>query len=309
MAVVTGVPIDQGIVFGKPGTRFGPRAIREASTSSRAFFSASPEHTQVDVDTHVALRVKNDPNVVDIGDLDIDPTDIMRTTEFVIQGVAGIVKRGGLPVVLGGDHYIAYPSFEGFVLGMAERKSNPRLGYLHIDTHSDFRDEYVGGGRYNHGTAARRVSENRALSYKNMAWLGLNGRVLDAGSYRLYRKHRLKMLTAQMIRERGVREVVREAMDAVASDTDAVYVSIDIDVVNGSEAPGTGAPVFSGIQAREFIEMMEILGSYDVIKAVDLCEVSPPLDAPGIRTADLAVSGLLGLLERKIFDRVRLEED
>ena len=133
--------------------------------------------------------------------------------------------------------------------------------------------------------------------------------MLDAGSYRLYRKHQLKMLTARMIRERGVGEVVREAMEAVASHTDGVYVSIDIDVVNCSEAPGTGAAVFSGIRAQEFLDMMEILGGYDVIKAVDLCEVSPPLDAPGVKTADLAVSGLLGLLERKIFDRVRLEDD
>ncbi len=309
MAVVMGVPIDQGIVFGKPGTRYGPRAMRESSTSSRAFFAASPEHTQVDIDTNVALRVKDAPSLVDVGDADIDPTDIMKTTEAVVRGVADITRRGGMPVVLGGDHYIAYPSFEGFVRGMTERRSNPRVGYLHVDTHSDFRDEYVGGGRYNHGTAARRVSESPALSYKNMAWLGLNGPVLDAGSYRLYRQHSLKMLTARMIRERGAREVVREAMDAVASETDGVYVSIDIDVVNGADAPGTGASVFAGIEAREFLEIMEVLGSYEVIKAVDLCEVSPPLDTPGHRTADLAVSGLLTLLERKVFDRVTLGPD
>jgi arginase len=306
MAVVTGVPIDQGIVFGKPGTRFGPRAMRESSTASRAFFSASPEHTQVDIDTNVALRVKDAPSLVDVGDVDIDPTDIMKTTDAVVRAVADVTRRGGMPVVLGGDHYIAYPSVEGFVRGMAERRSNPRVGYLHIDTHSDFRDEYVGGGRYNHGTAARRVSESPALSYRNMAWLGLNGPVLDAGSYRLYRQHRLKMLTARMIRERGVRDVVREAMDAVASETDGVYVSIDIDVVSGADAPGTGASVFTGIQAREFLEIMEELGTHDIIKAVDLCEVSPPLDTPGLRTADLAVSGLLTLLERKVFERVTL---
>jgi arginase family enzyme len=309
MAVVTGVPIDQGIVFGKPGTRFGPRAIRESSTASRAFFAASPENTQVDVDTHVALHVKDAPSLADIGDVDIDPTDIMKTTQSVIQTVADITRRGGMAVVLGGDHYIAYPSFEGFVRGLTVRKPAPRVGYLHIDTHSDFRDEYVGGGRYNHGTAARRVSESRALSYKNMAWLGLSGSVLDAGSYRLYRQHRLKMLTARMIRERGVREVVREAMEAVAADTDAVYVSIDIDVVNGGEAPGTGASVFTGILAREFLEIMEVLAGYEVIQAVDLCEVSPPLDTPGVRTADLAVSGLLTLLERKVFERVTLDSD
>jgi arginase family enzyme len=127
MAVVTGVPIDQGIVFGKPGTRFGPRAMRESSTSSRAFFAASPEHTQVDIDTNVALRVKDAPSLVDVGDVDIDPTDIMKTTDAVVRAVADVTRRGGMPVVLGGDHYIAYPSFEGFVRGMAERGSNPRV--------------------------------------------------------------------------------------------------------------------------------------------------------------------------------------
>ena len=78
--------------------------------------------TTVDVDTHVALRLRDDPKIVDIGDFDIDPTDIMKTTRAVVDGVAGIVKRGGFPVVLGGDHYIAYPCFEGFVKGMLERK-------------------------------------------------------------------------------------------------------------------------------------------------------------------------------------------
>ena len=100
------------------------------------------EHTWVDVDTGVALRLKDRLDLVDVGDFDIDPTDIMKTTWSVVAGVEGIVKRGGLPVVLGGDHYIAYPCFEGFVRGMSERKENLRVGYLHVDTHSDFRFEY-----------------------------------------------------------------------------------------------------------------------------------------------------------------------
>jgi agmatinase len=305
MTVVTGVPIDQGIVLAKPGARFGPRAIREASIFPRAIYAAHTEHTGIDIDTEEALRLKDDLNLVDVGDLEVDPTDIMKTTEAVIRGVADIVERGGRPVVLGGDHYVAYPSFEGFVRGMAGRKSNPRLGYLHIDSHADFRDQYgTIGGRYNHSTAARRVSENRAVSYKNMAWMGLNGRILDADMYRMYKTHRLKMLSARVIQERGAHEVVREAMEAVASDTDAVYVTIDIDVVNGSEARGTGAPVFLGITAREFLEMMEALSQYEIISAIDLCEVSPPLDATG-STADLAVAGLLTLLKPRFFDTVK----
>jgi arginase family enzyme len=128
MTVVAGVPIDQGIITAKPGTRFGPRAIREASLMPRGVLAANVEHTWVDVDTGVALRLKDRLDLVDVGDFDIDPTDIMKTTTSVVTGVEQIVKRGGRPVVLGGDHYIAYPCFEGFVRGMSERKENLRVG-------------------------------------------------------------------------------------------------------------------------------------------------------------------------------------
>ena len=303
MTVVAGVPIDQGIITAKPGTRYGPRAIREASQAPRGVLAANVEHTWVDVDTNVALRLKDRLDLVDVGDFDIDPTDIMKTTWSVVAGVEAIVKRGGLPVVLGGDHYIAYPCFEGFVRGMSERKENLRVGYLHVDTHSDFRFEYGPLGRYNHATSARRVSENRAASYRNMAWLGLNGSVLDAEMYRTFKRERLKMVTAKMIREQGAAAAVRQVMETVASGVDAVYVTVDIDVVNGSEARGTGAPVFAGIEARTFLEMMEVLSTYDIIRSIDLCEVAPGLDPAGT-TADLAVAGLLTLLERRLFDRV-----
>jgi agmatinase len=303
--VVAGVPIDQGIITAKPGTRFGPRAVREASTMPRAILRANAEHTWVDVDTGVALRLRDELHLVDVGDYDIDPTDIMKTTEGVIRGVEAIVRQGGRPVTLGGDHYIAYPCFEGFVRGMSARQEGLRVGYLHVDTHSDFRFEYGPVGRYNHATAARRVSESPALASRNMAWLGLNGSVLDAEMYRTVKAQRLKMLTARMVRARGVKAAVAEVMEAVASGVDAVYVTVDIDVVNASEARGTGAPVFGGLDAQTFLEMMEALGTYDVIRAIDLCEVAPNLDPSGT-TADLAVAGLLAILERRLFDRVDL---
>jgi agmatinase len=87
----------------------------------------------------------------------------MKTTESVTQGVAEVVTRGGFPVVMGGDHYVAYPSFEGFARGMAERKENARLGFIHIDVHTDFNDNNSLGRRYHHGTMVRRISENPAI--------------------------------------------------------------------------------------------------------------------------------------------------
>ena len=306
MAVIAGVPMDLGIVFARMGARLGPRGIREVSLQSRAQAQGFPEQIMVDIDTKVALRIKREPLIGDIGDFTIYPTDLAKTTESIKQGVLQIVQRGGFPVVLGGGHYVPYPCFEGFALGIAERKSKPRLGYLHIDSHTDFWDELGTGGRYNHATAVRRISENQTISYKNMAWVGLNGTTLDADQYRLLRNHKLKMLSSKDIRERGIAEVLKEAIEAVASDVDAVYVSIDIDVVDGSHSPGTTAVVFGGITALEFMEMMEILREYPIIKAVDLCEVSPLYDSSG-RTVRLAASGLITLLRSQLFDVVDLD--
>lgn len=303
MTVIAGVPIDQGVVTARPGARYGPRGIREASLMLRGAYEVASDHTLMDVDTGVFLRPKETPNLGDIGDFQINPTNIADTTETVIQGVSEIVKRGGFPVVLGGDHYVAYPSFAGFSQGMAERKSNLRLGYLHIDSHPDFRDRHGIGGKYTHGTQVRRLSESTVITYKNMAWLGLNGSVLDPAQHSIFKSQSMKVLSAKVVREKGVADVVREAMEVVADGTDAVYVSVDIDVVDGSYSPGTGAVVFRGINAIEFLDMMEVLGTYDVVGAVDLCEVSPPLDAEG-RTTHLAASGLLGMLAPRLFDTV-----
>ena len=252
MAVVAGIPMDHGVVLTRTGTRYGPRAIREASLFYRAVQEAGVEQTAVNVDTKVAQRLKERPNLVDMGDLTVYPQDIMKTTESISAWVNEIVQRGALPVLLGGDHYLTYPAFEGFAQGIAERKPGARLGHVHIDSHTDFRDAYAGLGRYNHGTCVRRLSENPMIDYANMAWVGLNGSILDADTYRIYRSHGLRMISANNIRERGIREAIEEAVEAAADGSDAVYVSIDIDVVDSAYAPGTGVPVFEGITARDF---------------------------------------------------------
>ena len=306
MVVVAGVPIDQGVVTARNGARFGPRGIREASMSLRGAYEVASEHTLREPDSDLWLRPKEAPSFGDIGDFHVNPTDIRDTTKTVIEGVSDIVKRGGMPVILGGDHYVAYPGFAGFARGMSERRSNPRLGYLHIDSHPDFRDRHGVGGKYTHGTQVRRLSEDTTISYKNMAWVGLNGAVIDPAQHRIFDKEGMKVMSAKVVREQGPAEVVRQAMEVVADSADAVYVSIDIDVVDGSFAPGTGAAVFTGITTDEFIGITDALSGYDVIAAVDMCEVSPPLD-PMNRTVFLAANGLLSVLTPKLLDVVDVD--
>jgi len=305
-AIVSGVPIDNGIFSGRPGARFGPRAIREASLHNRVGYDLSPENTRVDIESGLGTRLKGPPKLADIGDFNIYPTDLMKTTESVKQGVHEVVKRGGFSVVMGGDHYVAYPSFEGFAKGMAERKEGLRLGYIHIDAHSDFGDGNSLGGRYHHGTMVRRISENPIISYKNLAWVGLNSS-LTIDQHRLKRTNNLKMLTSKHVRERGIAEIIREAMDVAADGVDAVYLSIDIDVIDAHESHGTGFPEFGGITTSEFLEAMQILGSFKALGAIDLCEVAPGWDSSG-QTVQIASAGMLKLLHPWIFDTVEISE-
>ena len=206
MAVVAGVPIDNAIPTGRVGARFGPRAIREMSMRGRPIMESVEDKTRIDVDTGIGLRLKDDPAVADLGDFNIYPTDLMKTTESVIQGMTEVTRQGAFPVVMGGDHYVAYPSFEGFARGFAERNPNARLGYIHLDSHTDFYDALgPGGGRYNHGTCVRRISENPIISLKNMAWVGLSGTGLSLDQYRLRRDHNLRMLTSKDVPRAGHR--------------------------------------------------------------------------------------------------------
>ena len=307
MAVVAGVPIDNAIVYVRQGTRFGPRAIREWSMLTRERYETTKDKTQFDIVTEKGLRLKDRPNIVDFGDFNISSTDLMYTTKSVIDGMREVVKRGAFVLVLGGDHYVAYPSFEGFAKGMAERKDSLRLGYIHLDSHTDFNDELGNaGGRYNHGTCVRRISENSLVSWKNMAWVGLN-KGLTSDQLRLRRKHGLKMITERDIRERGIQQVMQEAMDVAADGTDAVYVSVDIDIVAGRDSPGSGVTETKGISGMDFLTAMEMLRDYDKLGALDLCEVAPNWD-PGMLTVMLSTEGVMKVLEPYLFDQVEFTE-
>ena len=115
--------------------------------------------------------------------------------------------------------------------------------------------------------------------------------MLTIDQSRLYREHNLNMLTSQHIREMGIEDAMKRAMEVAADGVDAVYVSVDIDVVDASESPGTGAPEFEGILARDFLRIMDMLSEYEAIGAIDLCEVAPNLDDTG-RTVLLARMGM-----------------
>ena len=176
------------------------------------------------------------------------------------------------------------------------------MGFIHIDAHTDFGDSNSLGGRYYHGTMARRISENPMIDYKNLAWVGLNSpATLD--QFDLKRNHNLKMTIAQNVRDRGIVAIMNDAMETASDGVDAVYVSIDIDVIDAHESTGTVSTEFHGVTTNEFFEAMDMRTKFDMLGAFDLCEVSPEWDPSG-QTVRIATSGILKILAPILLETV-----
>ena len=301
---VVGAPFDASITVGRPGARYGPRAIREASCHYTAFYYSIPNRTIVDLENHTVLRIPDPLRLFDLGDADCYPLDIMATTRSIAVAVRSVVEKGVLPIVLGGDHYVAYPAFMGAAEGVAAKHPKAKIGYVHVDSHTDLFDELVSGGRFNHGTAARRISELPMVSVPHMVWIGMNGRFVSLEQYEFTRRNNLRILTSADVNGPDGEEKVREALQH-ASNCDFLYVSVDIDVVDGSHASGTGAAVFDGIPAAKLVWLLEEIGRIDRLLAVDCCEVAPQFDPSG-RTARLAALAFVGLVGERLFVREAL---
>ncbi len=302
---VLGVPLDVTTVA-RSGGRWGPDAIRRESLYLAMYYQATKSEI-LDVTTGALSALPRESRIFDVGDVNMYPVDIERQTRSIIDAVSEISGRGAFPVVLGGDHYVAYPSFEGFAAGYQQRHPGAKLGYLHIDSHTDFIDEISFLGRYNHGTSARRVSENPAVL--RMAWVGINWPgLVDLDQYEVMKQRDFAVFPSHSARERGIQRVMREALDVVCTGTDAVYVSLDIDVVDGAYAPGTHSQVFGGITSRELLDAMGVIAAEPKVQALDVCEVLPAQDGSH-RTERLAAVAILTAIAPRILEFKKHTED
>jgi arginase family enzyme len=203
-----------------------------------------------------------------------------------------------LTITLGGDHFVAYPSFEGVIRAWRDRKPGLKVGYLHIDSHTDFADNHHFHGRYNHGTAARRISEIPEVT--RMAWFGINI-ASSPSQYRIMEERKFLVHTSFYSRRVGVAASLRDLLGYVRDGVDILYVSIDIDVVDAAFAPGTGFAIFEGLSGREFLEAMRVLAEVDELVGLDVCEVDPEIDPSG-RTAVLAANSVMAIIGKRVFE-------
>ena len=261
-AAVIGVPFDTATSF-RTGARFGPEAIRSASTLLR------PYHPPLDVNVFRSI------SVVDGGDLAITPGNAVRTSEQIHAGLMPVLEAGIVPLVLGGDHSV--------VLGelRAQAAVHGPVGLVLLDAHADTWDQYY-GERYFHGTPFRRAVEEGLLDPSRSLLAGMRGPLYDAADARQPVEMGFEVIPGERLQAMRPEEYGRRVRERIGDGP--VYMSFDIDVLDPAFAPATGTPEVTGLYPREALAFLRALAGI-AFTGYDLVEVSPPYDSPGQVTA------------------------
>jgi agmatinase len=281
---VLGAPNDMGTQW-RPGARFGPRGIREAST----LFSFGHAGAY-DFEDDLLYLTKEDVRLVDVGDADIIHTDMVKSNANIELAVRKLLEQGAMPVVLGGDHSVHAPVIKAFA-------GRGPIHILHVDAHLDFVDERH-GVRYGHGNPLRRASEMEHIT--GMTQIGIrNVSSSNRDDYDDARRAGSQILSVRDVRRLGTAGVLAKIPQGVS-----YYITIDIDGFDPSIAPGTGTPSHGGFLYYEVLEIIRALSrrSKGNIVGMDLVEVAPAYDPAGT-TSILAAQLLLNSIGFVFHDR------
>jgi len=255
---LVGVPFDGGTT-NRPGTRHGPREIRNQSSLMRRINANG-------VSPYDRLRV------ADLGDCPVNPINLMDSLDKITGFFSSIAAAGAIPITAGGDHLITLP----ILRALAEKEP---VGLIHFDAHSDTNDLYFGDNPYTHGSPFRRAVEEGLLDPRRAVQIGIRGSYYHESDWDFARATGIRIITMDEVMDRGITEVIAEAR-AIAGALPA-YVTFDIDCLDPAYAVGTGTPEIGGLTTREAQRMLRALAGLNIIGA-DVVEVSPPFDPSGL---------------------------
>ena len=267
---VMGVPFDLGVGF-RPGTRWGPKGIRDLSVRFGGVGAGAGYYDLRDRTHKGACRI------VDVGDVEMLPLDWEQNFDLITQAVSGIREKDAFPLILGGDHSITYPLVRAF-------DDWPALTIIHFDAHFDYRDE-VQGVRYAHGNVLRRVRE--LPNVRRIISIGVRSLRTREEDFADFEADGNLCIPAWEIHDQGA-EILLDLLPS----REIVYITFDIDGLDPAIAPGTGTPEVGGMsyeQARAFLARVCL---DNTVVGFDLVEVNPSLDPSQITcllAAQLAV--------------------
>lgn len=252
---VVGVPFDSGTTF-RPGARFGPIAVRQASRLLRGY------HPGLQVRPFAAMQV------ADAGDIACNPFDIQEAIGAIEAGADALLARSESFVAIGGDHTVALPLLRSVT------KRHGKVALLHFDAHLDTWDSYFGAA-YTHGTPFRRAFEEGLLREDRSMHVGIRGPLFSPQDLVDDESFGFRIVTAMDFETESLGGIVERVRLRVGDAP--LYVSIDIDVLDPGLAPGTGTPEAGGLTSRELLGLLRGLRGLPLV-AADLVEVAPAYD-------------------------------
>ena len=249
---IIGAPMDE-LVTDKPGARFGPRAIRAASAPHGV-------HLEAGIDAFEELRV------VDYGDAAVAPADPEGSHAAITALVAEVAGAGVIPVVLGGDHSITQPE------ATALASVHGPIGMVHFDTHTDT-GELQWGRSLSHGTPMFNLVDGGHVDPRRYVQIGLRGYWPGPVEFGWQREQGITSFFAHDVRDRGIKEIVEQAVAIVGAGP--VLLTVDVDVLDPAFAPGTGTPEPGGLTPMELLWACRTVASRLDLVGSDVVEVAP----------------------------------
>jgi agmatinase len=257
---VMGAPFDVSTTH-RPGARFGPRALRALA------YQPGTYHLDLGVEIFDWI------DAVDAGDAHC-PHGMTEMSHANIRAhVGAIARRGIIPVILGGDHSITWPA----ATAVAEAVGWGELGLLHFDAHADTAD-IIDGNLASHGTPMRRLIESGAVRGRNFVQVGLRGYWPPPDVFAWMREQEMTWHLMHEVWDRGSRAVITDAIARAGDGCKALYLSVDVDVLDPGFAPGTGTPEPGGMNPADLLRAVRQIALDTPLVAVDVVEVAPPYD-------------------------------
>ncbi|XXX79448.1 agmatinase [Sorangium sp. So ce134] len=250
---VTGLPLDTATTS-RPGARFGPRAVREASAM---LAWAPPYGCEINPLERLAI--------VDYGDCHWDFGRPLDVPEAIEAHIAGILRGGAAPLSIGGDHFITLPVLR------ALSKQHGTLSLIHFDAHSDTWSVGDDAGRIDHGTMFFHAALEGIVDPAHSVQIGIRTYNPDTRGFQI--------LDAPWVHRNGAAAVARRVLEAVGGRK--VYLTFDVDCLDPGFAPGTGTPVCGGLSTATAIEILRGIAGVDLV-GMDVVEVAPVYDPAGI---------------------------
>jgi len=285
LASMVGIPFDTSIL-GRRGAKSGPEAVRWGINASLLY------EPNLDIDLAEA------PRVADYGDVDVYHTDVDRTWDRVSDVVAGLIGLGVPLLSIGGDHGLTYPILRGFC-----RATRGKVGVILVDAHLDYRISHH--GEKSSGVPFRYMLRDLGgqVSGRNFTEIGIGGWLNTKRYHSELIEQGVRIITQRELRSGDFPALVREAIERAAEGTDAIYLTFDIDAIDGAVAGATNVPAVGGLTPLQGLDIVFEFAQHPKAMAMDIMEVSPSWDHSTLTermAAALALNFFAGVYSRKL---------